>query len=75
MTADVPAPAPEAAFCPSRRRHPTATIDTVTSHAFDHVEEGRHGFVLVCACGWRTGERTTAAEVGHEWDRHLAEHA
>jgi hypothetical protein len=44
-------------------------------HEFNRVEAREDGYVLVCACGWRTSVVRTAEAVGRQWDDHRAEAA
>jgi hypothetical protein len=44
----------------------------VDDHQCAEVEELRDGYVLRCTCGWRSEPATRAAEVGAQWDDHLA---
>ena len=40
-------------------------------HEFERVERGT-SYVLVCACGWRSGPSDSAQQVGDQWDHHRA---
>lgn len=46
---------------------------TPDPHDFDRVDEVLAGFVLRCRCGWASTPSWSAADIGHEWDRHRRE--